>query len=115
MKILLSLLLLSTSVYAAKPVPCSDRPFCFTVSGYVEGHLIGMNISWDKKEAFERNSTTYQNAAREMYHDAPYLFKPGVARFHVEWPRFGYSPLTIYGCVGVNGSFEIVNDLEECQ
>lgn len=106
MKPLLPILIL-LSTLAAKPLPPSDAPFYMTVEAYVNGHKIGKNLQWKKRE-------TWDIVAREIYTDVPVLFPAGSnIRFLVEWPRNGYEPLTIYGCFR-NGVFLVVNRLEEC-
>ena len=113
MKTLIILLLLSTNAIAAKPLSCSDSPFCYTVQAIVNGKQIGMNISWGKKDSFNRD-TSYQSAAYEMFHDTPYLFSEGDhIRFLIEYPRQGYDSFSVYACY--EGSrFWIVNREGDC-
>ena len=103
----------SFEAQAAKPLSCSDSPFCFTVQAIVNGKQIGMNISWDKKDSFNRD-TSYQSAAYEMFHDTSYLFSEGDhIRFLIEYPRRGYDSFSVYACYE-NSVFTLHNSDGQC-
>ena len=105
MKTLIILLLLSTNAIAAKPI----EPYYMTVDCYINGIKLGSNIKVDDK-------TTWDAIAYEIWEYAPRHFHSGDSvEFIVEWPRYGYEPITIYGCVENQArSFRVVNRIEDC-
>ena len=112
MKALIILAMIFSSSFeaeAAKPIPPADEPFTFTVEAYDRCiYKIGKNLQWTKH-------WTYQDSARELFSDSPYLFTPNsVTRFLVEWPREGYQSFNIYGCIGLNRTLVIVPQPEDC-
>jgi hypothetical protein len=112
MKVLIILVLIFSNSFeaeAAKPKPPSEAPFTFTVEAYDQGiYKIGKNLQWTKH-------WTYQDSARELFANVPYLFTPNsVTRFLVEWPREGYPSFNIYGCIGANRTLVLVSGPNDC-